>query len=114
MMSIAQSGLTVNFPYIIDVQATHIAYVIQQAMERGIRALEVSEEAEAEWVTDLLERAEGRKEFAETCTPGYYNNEGRPNRKTRQGFFYMGGPTEFVEILEAWRADGTLKGMEQS
>jgi cyclohexanone monooxygenase len=114
MMSIAQSGLTVNFPYIIDVQATHIAYVIQQAMERGIQALEVSEEAEAEWVADLLERAEDRKEFAETCTPGYYNNEGRPNRKTRQGFFYMGGPTEFVEILEAWRADGSLKGMEQS
>jgi cation diffusion facilitator CzcD-associated flavoprotein CzcO len=114
MMSIAQSGLTVNFPYLLDLQATHIAYVIQQAMERDIAKLEVSEQAEKDWVAAILERAEDRKDFAENCTPGYYNNEGKPSRKTRQGFFYMGGPTEFVEILEAWRADGTLEGMDQS
>ena len=103
MMSIAQSGLTVNFPYLIDVQSTHIAWVIQQAIERGIERLEVSEEAEATWVKEILTRAEDRKDFAENCTPGYYNNEGKPSRKTRQGFFYMGGPRARPEAPGAHR-----------
>jgi len=114
MMSIAQSGLTVNFPYLIDVQATHIAWLVKQCIERGIDRLETSAEAEAEWVQAVLDRAEDRKDFAESCTPGYYNNEGRPSRKTRQSFFYMGGPTEFADMLEAWREAGDLHGMEQS
>jgi cyclohexanone monooxygenase len=112
MMSIAQSGLTVNFPYMINEQARHLAYIIERALGEGVRALEVSEEAEAEWVDSVLRLAEGRAEFAEQCTPGYYNNEGKPSRRTRQNFFYMGGPTEFVDILEAWRADGSMKGLE--
>ncbi|MBW2419264.1 MAG: NAD(P)/FAD-dependent oxidoreductase [Deltaproteobacteria bacterium] len=112
MMSIAQSGLTVNFPYMINEQAKHIAYIVERALGDDIRSLEVTEAAETEWVDSILELADGRAEFAEQCTPGYYNNEGKPGRQTRQNFFYMGGPTEFVEILEAWRADGKMEGLE--
>jgi cyclohexanone monooxygenase len=112
MMSIVQSGLTVNFPYMINEQAKHLAHIISKGLEQGLRSLEATEEAETEWVDKVLERAEGRTEFAEQCTPGYYNNEGQPSRETRQGFFYMGGPTEFVEVLEAWRADGSMPGLK--
>ncbi len=112
MMSIAQSGLTVNFPYMLNEQAKHLAYIIERALDKGIQSLEVSEAAEAEWVETVLRLAEGRAEFAAQCTPGYYNNEGKPGKRTRQNFFYFGGPTEFVEILEAWRADGNMKGLE--
>ncbi|MEN8181437.1 MAG: NAD(P)/FAD-dependent oxidoreductase [Myxococcota bacterium] len=112
MMSIAQSGLTVNFPYMINEQAKHLAYIVERALDKGIRSLEVTEEAEAEWVDTILQLAEGRAEFAEQCTPGYYNNEGKPGKQTRQNFFYFGGPTEFVEILEAWRADDSMTGLE--
>jgi cyclohexanone monooxygenase len=112
MMSIAQSGLTVNFPYMINEQAKHIAYIIERALETGISSLEVSEQAEADWVATILRLAEGRAGFGEECTPGYYNSEGQPDAKTRQNFFFMGGPTEFVEILESWRADGAMKGLE--
>ncbi len=111
MMSIAQSGLTVNFPYMINEQAKQIAYVVEQALDRGIDTLEVSEQAEAEWVDAVLRLAEGRAGFAEQCTPGYYNSEGNPSDVSRQNFFYMGEPMEFVEILEKWRADGTLNGL---
>ena len=113
MMSIAQTGLTVNFPYMINEQAKQIAYVVQRALEEGIETLEVSEDAEEAWVQQVLERASGRAEFAEQCTPGYYNNEGQPSRQAQQGFFYMGGPTEFVDILEAWRAEGGMQGLER-
>ncbi len=111
MMSIAQSGLTVNFPYMINEQAKQVAYVVQQAQANGIERLEASEEAESEWVDAVLRLAEGRVSFGEQCTPGYYNNEGNPSKTSRQNFFYMGQPMEFVEILEAWRADGTMKGL---
>jgi cyclohexanone monooxygenase len=111
-MSIAQSGLTVNFPYMINEQAKHIAYIVKRALDEPIHSLEASEEAEAEWVDSVLRLAEDRSEFSEQCTPGYYNNEGKPGRHTRQNFFYFGGPTGFVELLEAWRADGNMKGLE--
>ena len=68
-------------------------------------------EAEAEWVDTVIRLAQGRNEFSESCTPGYYNNEGRPDPASRQSSFFFGGPTEFVDLLEAWRADGTMKGL---
>ncbi len=114
MMSISQSGFTVNFPYMINEQAKHIAYIIERALDKGIQSLEVSEEAEAEWVDTVIQLAGLTSDFAEQCTPGYYNNEGQPGGMSRQNFFYFGGPTEFVEILEAWRADGSMKGLELS
>ena len=111
MMSIAQSGFTVNFPYMINEQAKHIAYVIERAIAKGFRSVEVSEEAEAAWVARVVELSERTAEFGEQCTPGYYNNEGQPGESSRQNGFFFGGPTEFVEILESWRADGELKGL---
>jgi cyclohexanone monooxygenase len=111
-LSIAQSGFTVNFPYMTNEQAKHIAYIVERALDRGIRSLEVSEQAEAEWVATVSGMAERTAEFSEQCTPGCYNNEGQPGRASRQSGFYFGGPREFVEILEAWRADGGMKGLE--
>ncbi len=98
MMSIAQSGLTVNFPYMLNEQAKHLAYIIERALGKGVQSLEVSEVAEAEWVDSVLRIAEGRAEFAEQCTPGYYNNEGKPGEKSRQNGFFFGGPTEFAPL----------------
>jgi len=114
MMSIVQSGFTVNFPYMINEQAKHIAYIIKRALDKGIRSLEVSKEAEAEWVDAVVRLAESIAGFGEQCTPGYYNNEGQPGKMSRQNGFYFGGPTEFVEILEAWRSDGSMKELELS
>ncbi len=111
MMSIAQSGLTVNFPYMLNETAKHLAYVISQALDTGIESLEVSEEAEAAWVETVLGAASDRAAFSDQCTPGYYNNEGNPSRQASQNFFYFGGPSEFVEILEKWRASGQLEGL---
>jgi cation diffusion facilitator CzcD-associated flavoprotein CzcO len=112
VISIAQSGFTVNFPYLFDVQARNIAWTIAHALERDIRALEASEQAEAEWVDTVVQRGSRSTEFSEHCTPGYYNNEGQADAQSRQGGFFFGGPTEYAEILEGWRADGRLQGME--
>jgi hypothetical protein len=113
MMSVAQSGFTVNFPYLLDLQARHIAWIVERALRQDIRRLEASEQAEAGWVDRVISFGDRTVEFSESCTPGYYNAEGQADAKTRQGGFFFGGPTEFAEILEAWRADGRLEGMER-
>lgn len=110
--SIAQAGLTVNFPYLLDIQATHAAWIIAWALEHGVAEVEASEAAEATWVQTVVQRSAATAERARTCTPGYYNREGKADAKTRQGSFFFGGPTEYADLLAAWRADGDLAGLE--
>jgi cyclohexanone monooxygenase len=114
MLSVAQSGFTVNFPYMINEQAKHVAYIVHRALDKGFRTLEVAETAESEWVDAVIARSDRTVEFSEHCTPGYYNNEGKPGRIGRQNGFYFGGPMEFAEILAEWRADGAMKGLERT
>ena len=110
--SIAQAGLTVNFPYLLDVQASHAAWIIAWALDRGVTEIEASSSAEAAWVDMVVARSAASAERARTCTPGYYNREGKADAKTRQGSFFIGAPTEYADLLEAWRAKGDLAGFE--
>ena len=110
--SIAQAGLTVNFPYLLDMQATHTAWIIAWALEQGVSEIEATPAAEAAWVETVVQRSSATAERAKTCTPGYYNREGKADAKTRQGSFFFGGPTEYADILEAWRARGDLEGFQ--
>lgn len=112
MVSVAQAGFTTNFVYLLDVQARHAAWTIATALERGIDRFEATPDAVDAWVDAVMERSGRTEEFSKHCTPGFYNNEGQVTRKTLQSGFYFGGPTEYAEILEAWRADGRLDGLE--
>ena len=113
VMSLAQSGYTLNFPYLMDVQARHIAYVIAEALARGAQRVEATAEAEAEWCETIAKRGEAfDPTFAEQCTPSYYNSEGKPDAKSLDRNFFMGGPTEFAELLASWREEGSMKGLE--
>lgn len=105
-------GLDRELP-VLNEQGKHIGYIVAQALSKGIDTLEVSEAAESEWVETILRLAAGRSGFSESCTPGYYNNEGQPTPASRQGSFFFGGPTEFVDTLEAWREDGEMRGLER-
>jgi len=112
VLSTAQAGLTFNFPYLLDVQARHVAWVIERALREGIGQVEATAEAEAAWVAEVLARSGVMAGSAKRCTPGYYNNEGTADDKARQGGFFYGAPTEYAERLEAWRADGSCPGLE--
>ncbi len=107
-----QSGFTANFPHMIDEQSRHMAYIIHQAGERQATIIEATPEAEAAWVEEIMNTAIIRQKFFEECTPGYYNNEGQPSPVAVRNGSYGGGPIAFVKILEAWRAEGGLKGLE--
>ncbi len=114
-MGITQNALTANFPHMLEEQSRHIAELIQHAKAQEARCIEPTPEAEAEWVATIKEKAMNNQEFLEACTPGYYNNEGRPEKGFGlAGELYGGGPVEFHELIRRWREEGKMKGLRFS
>jgi hypothetical protein len=90
----------------------HAAFIIARALEKNLRSLEVSEQAESDWVDTVLSRAGQRSEFQQSCTPSYYNAEGQLSEQSQQNGFFFGEPGEFEKILEKCRAGGGMGGLE--
>jgi cyclohexanone monooxygenase len=114
IFSNTQSGFTVNFPHMIDEQSRHLAYILQHAMRNDVTVVEASAEAEEAWVQTIVELAVNNQRFLEACTPGYYNNEGQPALRGARNGSYGAGAIKFIEVLEQWRAEGDLAGLELS
>jgi cyclohexanone monooxygenase len=112
IMGPQQSGFTVNFPHMLDEQARHVAYVVKHVLDSAVDALDVTEEAEHAWVDTIISSARMGREFLESCTPGYYNNEGQVSNLAVQNGFYGGGSIAFFKILADWRDEGSLAGLE--
>ena len=114
IFSLIQSGFTVNFPHMLNEQSIHLAYLLRYAEDHGITIIETSERAEVDWVRTIVELAQNNQDFLESCTPGYYNNEGKPSERGARNGFYGAGPVAFVKVLEDWRQKGDLDGLELS
>ena len=112
IMSNSQSGFTANYPHMLNEQSKHLSYIIRECEARQVRVVEASRQAEDEWIRTIIDSAMLRQKFQEECTPGYYNNEGKPSDLAARNGFYGHGAISFVNLLEAWRSDGTLKGLE--
>ncbi|MDT7838644.1 flavin-containing monooxygenase [Aquabacterium sp. OR-4] len=107
-----QSGQSANFQHMLDEQSRHIAHVLGEVRARGLATLEADAEAEARWTATIVKYARARRDYLAACTPGYYNNEGvYDERSERNGQFWR-GPTVFIRLLDEWRRDGTLPGLE--
>ena len=100
-----QNAASVNYVHILDEQATHVAAVLAEAHKRPVRLVEPSVEAEDAWVTTIHEKAHSLHKFQAECTPGYYNNEGMPKRRSET---FGDGPVAFHELLRRWRAEGGM------
>ena len=114
IVSQTQSGFTVNFPHMLNEQSIHLAYLIAHLEQNGLTRVEVTAQAEEEWVRTIVNLAQNNIKFLEACTPGYYNNEGKPAARSLQSGSYGGGPVAFVKVLERWREQGELEGLEVS
>jgi cyclohexanone monooxygenase len=112
MIGHTQGGFTANYPHLLHEASSHVAHIVRSAVDSGIRELEATAEAEDEWLRTLAENARNVRSFQEQCTPGYYNNEGRP---AEGGFIvssYGKGPMPFFKLLAEWRQAGTYPGLE--
>ena len=113
IMSQAQGGFTVNYPHLLDELAVHIAYIVRHALDEGLTSVEASAAAEESWVQTILEKGTlGGLIGDPDCTPGYYNNEGKPNPLFDQSVPYGEGSIPFFNILKAWREAGSFEGLE--
>jgi cyclohexanone monooxygenase len=112
IVSNVQSGFTANFPHMMNEQSKHIAYIVKHCADRQVRTVEASKEAEEAWVQTIVSLAIMRQRFLEECTPGYYNNEGKPSALAARNGSYGAGAIAFVKVLGDWRAEGSLKGLE--
>jgi cyclohexanone monooxygenase len=113
-MSIAQAGAAVNYVHIADEQTKTIAHVITECMRRGAQTVQPALEAESAWVELVVSGARGRRAFLETCTPGYYNYEGKRERSAALNDFYAPGPMAYVRLLDEWREHPDLPGLEMT
>ncbi len=92
-----------------------IAAVIARAETTGATMVEATREAEDAWVEFITSSQRGLRGNPD-CTPGYYNNEGRPmgRRELQNGSGHPGGPVAFFEHLEKWWQAGDFAGLEFS
>ncbi|MGA0862297.1 MAG: flavin-containing monooxygenase [Ilumatobacteraceae bacterium] len=90
-----------------------IAAVISRAENSGLARVEVTRDAEDSWVDFITSSQRGLRGNPD-CTPGYYNNEGRPmgRRELLNGSGHPGGPVAFFEHLENWWQSGDFAGLE--
>jgi len=112
-MGLTQTGLAPNFTYMLNGQATHISYLVQETLTRKLRAIEPSLQAEADWVA-LISQQGFMSQYQTECTPGYYNGEGKAGGG--EGFLegqYPEGPVQFYNLLANWRNEGSLEGLER-
>ncbi len=107
------ANLISNVPHNFVEAGETIAAVVAHAEAEGATEVEVTAEAEADWVS-LLEGNPMAFMGNMDCTPGYYNNEGRPTgRRERLNMSgYPSGPIAYFDYIARWRSSGEFVGLD--
>lgn len=112
IVALNQVGMSSNQTHTLDVQSRHISFLISQARSRDAVEVDVTEEAENNWVQTVFDASRANIDFLESCTPGYYNNEGQCKLPAvRRNGSYSPGIVAFDRKLGEWRAEGSLAGL---
>ena len=118
-----QIGVTANHISTMDQLAQHIAFVVTKCMEKvGATekiVVEPSRKAQEDWSMQIVSQAATTVVMI-GCTPGYLNREGEFEKpmspeeqmKAAKGCNWREGFESFSNLLEKWRADGSLEGLE--
>lgn len=105
-----QGGLYATTVEQFNRQGHHIAYIISEALKRGIKSVEPTQDAQDEWVKTMAPSTEFAKYLQSECPPSYLNNESGKFRYYL-GEFYLAGFTAFEQLLKEWRDSGKLEGL---
>ncbi len=114
IVGLGQGGnLISNVTHNLTEAGTTVACIVAHALEVGAEEVEVTAEAEQEWV-EMLVANEGSFLGNADCTPGYYNNEGRPigPRERLNASGYPQGPVAYFHYIDRWRRSGQFEGLE--
>jgi len=110
-----QAVITVNITHTYSVGAEHIAATIASLDASGVKAFDVSEDAEAAWARRIVDDWRDNRSFMAACTPSRLNFEGHPEAANPLSGTYGGGHGDvfgYRDLLAAWRASGEFPGLE--
>jgi cation diffusion facilitator CzcD-associated flavoprotein CzcO len=111
-LGITQTGLTINFPHMLDEQTSHVAHIVAHCQKEGATYVEAAPDAEAEWVATIDRLQVLTEGFLLECTPGYFNQEGNPRGgHSLLAGQYGEGSVAFFALLHQWREEGRLAGL---
>ncbi len=112
-MGCTQTGFTTNLPHMLNEQAEHIAWLIARCNRDGVTRIEATADAELAWCQIMDAGNEAVLEFLLQCTPGYFNNEGRPTETNAlRRTVYPPGAEAFFELVAQWRESGSYEGLD--
>jgi cyclohexanone monooxygenase len=108
----SQGAWTANYIQLLDEASRHAAAIVTHMEECGLATVEPTSVAEDAWAEVIVTNAvNGTGGIGGTdCTPGYYNNEGRPLDGPPWAASYGKGSVEFFRLMEHWRATGEFAG----
>ncbi|MBV1879107.1 MAG: NAD(P)/FAD-dependent oxidoreductase [Pseudomonadales bacterium] len=109
------ANLISNVPHNIVESGQTIAMMVKHALDNKSTLVEVSQQAQEDWVALLLGGMNVSLIGSPDCTPGYYNNEGQPmSDATKYNVGYPSGPTAYFRYIKEWREKGDFAGIEFS
>jgi cation diffusion facilitator CzcD-associated flavoprotein CzcO len=125
-----QAAATANHTFVLDQLATHVAYIVSETARKieeqnpsGKKydfVIEPTVQGEEDWSMQVMTRAMSFAALA-GCTPSYLNMEGEIDRrpggleeqmKAARGAIWGRGIADYVSVIEDWRRQGDLKGLE--
>ena len=107
-----QSGIAINFVHLLSELAVHAAWLVAHCLHEGIQEIEPSAPAQEAWFQTLLANLGSQPAFFAECTPSYLNSEGKGDPSAIRAIPYFGPTLDYLKILEDWRKEGALTGLE--
>jgi cyclohexanone monooxygenase len=109
-----QAGVGVTWLHTAYAAGDHIAGVVAQVFrDDNYDVIEPSADASEDWARQSEEGGDARLQFHQSCSPGYCDNEGKPETFSARWAVYPKGVLEWSRIMRAWREEGSMKGMER-
>jgi cation diffusion facilitator CzcD-associated flavoprotein CzcO len=106
-----QGGLNASTTEQFGRQGYHIAYIISEALKRGAKVVEPTQEAQDAYVAHFHEVEFDSSQFQRECTPSYFTNEGQVKAPWALFRSYGLGWDAFQKLLADWRDRGEMEGL---
>jgi cation diffusion facilitator CzcD-associated flavoprotein CzcO len=106
-----QGGLNGTTTEQFSTQGHHAAWIISEALKRGVGSVEPSQEGQDAYLKRFWEVALDLSTVLTECPPSYFTNEGDQEPKW---FLFRGwglGWDDFQNMLQQWRDKGDMEGM---
>ena len=106
-----QGGLNGSVTEQFGKQGEHSAWIIGEALRRGLKTVEPTEEGMNAYCAHYDSVAYDTSAFQAECTPSYFSNEGAKDAPWQLFRSYGPGWDAFQKLVADWREEGKMEGM---